>query len=436
MALGMVSGRFQFQRATKAEWEQSEIVLLDGEIAIESDTTKMKAGDGRSVYADLPYISIGDFSFSDLSEEDKKRVQGKKGDPFTYEDFTQKQLDDLKGEKGEKGDQGDVGPTGPQGPEGKKGDKGDAFKFEDFTKEQLASLVGPKGDAFKFEDFTDEQLEKLGVYITDISKKGDDNIITFKGGKQLVVKDGKNGENGKDGRDGEINLASISKLKPDEKEGIRKELDVFDKKSVLKEKNISRRISDIAASNAIFISNNIPGDLNKAFGDGTFSLDTSQDFCDVKTFFETKKLMDEVTKNPRVMRAILDSPIALWHMGISPVAMKALKDNWEKLEENNQDCDDEHVIEGNIIETIEVKAGETKTIENVSLIIVGLICNSNGNEKGIHCDLQGCYNKTQTFKNDNGDFDDTVVFSATKELTIFNNYEDSRDINVSYTNYY
>lgn len=412
MALGMVSGRFQFQRATKAEWEQSEIVLLDGEIAIESDTTKMKAGDGRTVYRDLPYISIGDFSFADLSEEDKKRVQGKKGDPFTYEDFTQKQLDALKGKKGE------------------------PFRFEDFTKEQIASLVGPKGDAFKFEDFTEEQLEKLGVYITDISKKGDDNIITFKGGKQLVVKDGKNGENGKDGRDGEINLASISKLKSDEKKEIRKELDVFDKKSVLKGRDITRRISDIAASNAIFISNNIPGDLNKAFGDGTFSLDTSQDFCDVKTFFETKKLMDEVTKNPIIMRAILDSPIALWHMGISPVAMKALKDNWEKLEENNQDCDDEHFIEGRIIETIEVKAGETKTIENISLIGICGIYSLNNDETKIHCDLKGCYHITQTFNNDTSESEDPMVFLATRELTIFNNYEDSRDINVSYTNYY
>lgn len=125
MALGMVSGRFQFQRGTKAEWEESDIVLLDGEIAIESDTTKMKAGDGKTVYRDLPYISIGDFSFADLSEEDKKRVQGKKGDPFTYEDFTQKQLDALKGEKGE---------------------KGEPFKYSDFTKEQLANLKGPKGD--------------------------------------------------------------------------------------------------------------------------------------------------------------------------------------------------------------------------------------------------------------------------------------------------
>ena len=131
MALGMVSGRFQFQRATKEEWENSDIVLLDGEIAIESDTTKMKAGDGRSVYTDLPYISIGDFSFADLTEEEKAQVKGAKGDAFTYDDFTQKQLDELKGDKGDRGDVGPVGPVGPQGktgPTGPTGPKGDPGK--------------------------------------------------------------------------------------------------------------------------------------------------------------------------------------------------------------------------------------------------------------------------------------------------------------------
>lgn len=34
-------------------------------------------------------------------------IVGPKGDPFTYEDFTQEQLAALKGEKGEKGDKGD-----------------------------------------------------------------------------------------------------------------------------------------------------------------------------------------------------------------------------------------------------------------------------------------------------------------------------------------
>lgn len=33
------------------------------------------------------------------------------------------------------------------GPKGDKGDKGDPFTYEDFTSEQLASLVGPQGPA-------------------------------------------------------------------------------------------------------------------------------------------------------------------------------------------------------------------------------------------------------------------------------------------------
>lgn len=45
-----------------------------------------------------------------------------------------------------------------------KGDKGDPFTFEDFTDEQLAILKGEKGDTgapFKYSDFTPEQLEGL-----------------------------------------------------------------------------------------------------------------------------------------------------------------------------------------------------------------------------------------------------------------------------------
>ena len=47
-----------------------------------------------------------------------------------------------QGEKGEQGPQGEVGPMGPQGP---AGEKGEAFKYEDFTPEQLEKLVGPQG---------------------------------------------------------------------------------------------------------------------------------------------------------------------------------------------------------------------------------------------------------------------------------------------------
>ena len=53
---------------------------------------------------------------------------GRKGDAFTYDDFTPEQLADLKGEKG------------------------DAFTYDDFTPEQLADLKGAKGDSYVLTD--------------------------------------------------------------------------------------------------------------------------------------------------------------------------------------------------------------------------------------------------------------------------------------------
>lgn len=78
-----------------------------------------------------------------------KGEPGKDGKPFTYDMFTQEQLENLKGPRGEQG------PPGP---------KGEPFKFSDFTQEQLNSLKGPKGDKgepFKYSDFTAEQLLAL-----------------------------------------------------------------------------------------------------------------------------------------------------------------------------------------------------------------------------------------------------------------------------------
>ena len=74
---------------------------------------------------------------------------GPKGEPFKYSDFTQEQLENLKGPKGEQG------PPGP---------KGEPFKFSDFTQDQLNALKGPKGDKgepFRYSDFTPEQLLSL-----------------------------------------------------------------------------------------------------------------------------------------------------------------------------------------------------------------------------------------------------------------------------------
>ncbi len=59
-----------------------------------------------------------------------KGEPGKDGKPFTYDMFTQEQLESLKG---------------PKGADGKQGPKGEPFRFEDFTPEQLEKLKGPAG---------------------------------------------------------------------------------------------------------------------------------------------------------------------------------------------------------------------------------------------------------------------------------------------------
>lgn len=58
-------------------------------------------------------------------------AQGPKGEPLRFEELTEEQKLELKGEKGE------PGTPGP---------KGEPFKFTDFTPEQLELLKGPKGD--------------------------------------------------------------------------------------------------------------------------------------------------------------------------------------------------------------------------------------------------------------------------------------------------
>ena len=60
------------------------------------------------------------FAFKNL-----KGASGKKGDPFTYDDFTPEQLESLRGPQGEVGPQGPQGVQGPEGPQGPKGDTGD-----------------------------------------------------------------------------------------------------------------------------------------------------------------------------------------------------------------------------------------------------------------------------------------------------------------------
>lgn len=197
MAIGIIQGRFQFQRGTHKEWTDSDLILLDGELAIESDTSKIKIGNGRSLYKDLPYIEIGRIGVKDLTEEDLKKITGEKGDkgdPFTYEDLTAEQKLELRGEPGKDGYTPKKGVDYFDGKPGRKGDKGDPLRFEDLTNAQKEELKGDPGKdgVVTFEALTPEQKASLKG---DKGEPGKDGIDGKDGNSPKVVSSTTNDEN-------------------------------------------------------------------------------------------------------------------------------------------------------------------------------------------------------------------------------------------------
>lgn len=73
-----------------------------------------------------------------LTPEQIEKLKGPKGEPFKFSDFTQEQLNALKGPKG---------------------DKGEPFRYSDFTAEQLLALRGPKGDPGSGGQVTSQPIE-------------------------------------------------------------------------------------------------------------------------------------------------------------------------------------------------------------------------------------------------------------------------------------
>lgn len=78
-----MADRIQMRRDTAANWTSANPVLAQGEPGIETDTLKIKIGDGATAWTSLAY--------------------------------------GLLGAVGPQGPQGETGPTGPQGPEGPAG---------------------------------------------------------------------------------------------------------------------------------------------------------------------------------------------------------------------------------------------------------------------------------------------------------------------------
>lgn len=72
--------RVQHKRMTASEWADSSLVLLDGEIGVESDTGRIKIGNGHDLYSTLLYLTGPKGDRGERGEQGPKGTQGLKGE--------------------------------------------------------------------------------------------------------------------------------------------------------------------------------------------------------------------------------------------------------------------------------------------------------------------------------------------------------------------
>ncbi|WP_314006518.1 hypothetical protein [uncultured Streptococcus sp.] len=118
-----ISVRVQHKRMSASEWASSTLVLLDGELGIESDTGNVKVGNGRDQFSALQYLTGPK---GDRGERGETGPRGADG-VMRFEELTSQQRESLRGSQGltgERGPQGNTGPLGPAGPRGPEGQRG------------------------------------------------------------------------------------------------------------------------------------------------------------------------------------------------------------------------------------------------------------------------------------------------------------------------
>lgn len=150
--------RVQHRRKSTSDWQSSEEILLAGELGIESDTGKVKVGDGTSRYTDLQYLT------------------GPKGD---------------QGDTGPRGVPGPQGPRGNAGPPGPKGDQGDRLTIRSsrilssgntqitFSDGNTAEVQKGQDGTMSLEGLSNEQIRTaLSSVLDDYALKNEANTFS------------------------------------------------------------------------------------------------------------------------------------------------------------------------------------------------------------------------------------------------------------------
>lgn len=112
--------RVQHKRMSASDWASSTLILLDGELGIESDTGKVKVGNGRDRFSALQYLTGPK---GDRGERGETGPRGADG-VVRFEALTNQQRESLRGSQGVQGERGQQGLQGIQGPRGLTGATG------------------------------------------------------------------------------------------------------------------------------------------------------------------------------------------------------------------------------------------------------------------------------------------------------------------------
>ena len=130
--------RVQHKRMSASDWASSTLVLLDGELGIESDTGKVKVGNGDDQFSALQYLTGPK---GDRGERGEAGPRGADG-VMRFENLTSQQREGLKGAQGPQ-----AGPAGPRGADGAPGQNiinqngGQALKYWAGTKSQYDAIA-------------------------------------------------------------------------------------------------------------------------------------------------------------------------------------------------------------------------------------------------------------------------------------------------------
>lgn len=188
-----------FDRKEASQWKSENPIVDEGELVVELDTHKLKVGDGKTAYNDLPYyegpqgVSITKVQLSETGDlsvwigDEENKLGNVKGDNLTIsrntltEDGVQLIFSDGTEITIPKGPVGPIGPRGPEGPQGNEGPEGREGKKGEIGPRGPEGARGPRGDSITI---TSQQRVSEGVQ------------LTFSDETKVVIPKGEKGETG------------------------------------------------------------------------------------------------------------------------------------------------------------------------------------------------------------------------------------------------